>query len=162
MKRLRSWCCRVLVGFLAWGVIGCGGEGKPIKVKGTVTLDGQPLPNGMVTFIPVEKDGRHATGMTGADGSFQLTTLSADDGAFPGQYKVAVQYHEPAPEVHSTPSPEGKGMKASWDAAQRGMKEQRKKPPKYVIPAKYSDPGQTILTQKVPPDGPVNLELQSK
>ncbi|HOM17497.1 MAG TPA: hypothetical protein PLQ00_09220, partial [Thermoguttaceae bacterium] len=47
----------VFVGFLA----GCGGSGAKLpplaSVSGKVTLDGNPLPRGTVTFIPDESKG---------------------------------------------------------------------------------------------------------
>ena len=42
------------------------------------------------------------------------------------------------------------------------MKEQQKKPPKYVVPPKYSDRKDTPLQQRVPPEGRVLFELRSK
>jgi hypothetical protein len=146
---------------LLLGVAGCGT--KTVKVGGTVTFDGAPLPNAIVKFIPTVKDGREATGLTNADGTFQLETFAARDGVLPGDYKVTVQYQEPlAVDTDVPPTQPGKSMKARWDATQKAMKEQQKKPPKYVIPAKYSHPVDTILKQRVPPDGPVRFELRSK
>ena len=37
--------------------------------------------------------------------------------------------------------------------------DQPNKPPRYGIPLKYSDPSQTPLRQKVPPDGEVVVKL---
>jgi hypothetical protein len=45
---------------------------------------------------------------------------------------------------------------------ERARQQQKKKPPKYVIPAKYSDPGKTVLRSKVPANGAVTLDLKSK
>jgi len=152
------------VGLIAFGLVlglsGCGG--KAVKVTGTVTFDGSPLPNAVVKFIPTEKGGREATGLTNADGTFQLETFAARDGALPGDYKVTVQYQEPVAQT-DVPAPQpGQSMKAMWDASQKARKEQQKKAPKYVIPAKYSQPGETVLKQRVPPEGPVRFDLRSK
>jgi hypothetical protein len=144
------------------GLYGCGGAAKPVKVKGTVTLDGKPLPNGLVKFIPTAERGREATGLTEADGSFQLETFTTADGALPGDYKVTVQYQEPVSQSDIVAPQPGKSMKGMWDATQKAQREQQKKAPKYVVPAKYGDRKETTLQQRVPPEGPVLFELRSK
>lgn len=142
-------------------VSGCGGS-KTVKVKGTVTFDGKPLPHSLVRFIPTGEQGREATGVTDTEGTFQLETFSSGDGALPGDYKVTVQYQEPVTQTEVSAPQRGQSMKAMWDATQKAAKEQQKKAPKYVIPPKYSSLKDTTLHQRVPPDGPVVFELRSK
>lgn len=67
---------------------GCSDQGS--QVTGNVTLDGQPLSNAGVEFIPTSDSGRIATGRTEPDGKFQLTTSKSVSGVFPGQYKVKI------------------------------------------------------------------------
>ncbi len=135
-------------------VPGCGGSDKPVQFKGKLTLNDQPVAGALVTFLKQGPKGHDAHGQTQADGSFELTTFAANDGALPGEYKVVVEYHEPV---------EHKGTHRNQrEAMQAVAKEQPKKPPRYVIPAKYSDPSHTPLRQKVPPDGEAVLKLQSK
>ena len=54
---------------------GCGGgeDNTPplFAVRGTVTLDGQPLPTGEVLFVPVDGHGRPDAGKI-ADGKYEL------------------------------------------------------------------------------------------
>ncbi|MDR3234717.1 MAG: hypothetical protein LBT46_13835 [Planctomycetaceae bacterium] len=73
---------------------GCGTSGLTglYKVKGKITLQGQPIGNVVVTFKPVEVDAakRPAGGQSAADGSFVISTLKPGDGAYPGKYKVLV------------------------------------------------------------------------
>lgn len=62
-------------------------------VQGQVTLDGQPLPRGMVQFVPMQTDGNAAVtavGTIGADGSY---TLQSDQtpGALVGRHKVRLE-----------------------------------------------------------------------
>src|SRR5947209_1784127 len=90
--RLRTFSFGPLALAFVFGVSGCGA--KAVKVKGTVTFDGKPLPNAMVRFIPTGEGGREATGLTDAEGVFQLETSGTKDGALPGNYKVTVEYHE--------------------------------------------------------------------
>jgi len=75
-------------------VVGCGsddtGLGRRYAVSGTVKYKGEPVRQGSVTFEPVSKDGRHATG-TIENGSYKLSTSGSEgEGALPGDYKVIV------------------------------------------------------------------------
>lgn len=133
---------------------GCGGN-SPVSVRGTVTLDGRPVEGATVLFIP-EGEGRQATGQTGADGSFRLTTVTSNDGAFPGNYKVVVQYTE------GVEPPPAENVRDAMQGMEKAQRTAKKAAPKYVIPARYSDPAKTELRQAVPTDGPVNLALVSK
>jgi hypothetical protein len=133
--------------------VGCGGN-RPVPVRGSVTLDGRPVEGAMVLFLPEsEKAGRQASGLTGADGSFSLTTSRNGDGAFPGNYKVVVQYAE------GGQGPAAKGVRDAFLGMQKA-RQQSRKAPRYVIPERFSDPARTDLRQKVPPDGPVKLDLK--
>ncbi|ODU01388.1 MAG: hypothetical protein ABS79_01745 [Planctomycetes bacterium SCN 63-9] len=76
-------------------VSGCGGsasDGLPRQaISGTVTLDGQPMVGGAVTFIP---DGFEGPGVGSPiqDGAY---SLSAQDGPVPGRYRVAIYRQMP-------------------------------------------------------------------
>jgi hypothetical protein len=63
-------------------------------VRGTVTVDGQPLAEGRVMFTPVGKgelnSGKPAYGRIQSDGSFVLYTYGDDDGAIVGEHGVTV------------------------------------------------------------------------
>ena len=67
---------------------GCSEQG--CQVTGVVTLDGEPLSDAGVEFIPTSNSGRIASGRTEPDGKFQLTTSKTVSGVFPGQYKVKI------------------------------------------------------------------------
>lgn len=76
-----------------WGVmLGCSSQpASPIplkKVTGMVTLDGDPLPSGSITFMPVV--GTNSCTGEIEQGRFTLSTFSPGDGAPPGEYKVSV------------------------------------------------------------------------
>jgi hypothetical protein len=162
--RSASWfsMARVLVALSGCLLLGCGGKDQPVRVNGTVTLDGKPVDGAGVTFYPAKEGGRQASGITGSDGTFQLTTFKPNDGALAGEYKVTVQYSDPLSETDVPKVEQGKSMKDVWEAAMKAQKSKSKKPPKWVIPTKYSDPNKTELKQKVPTDGSVTLSLQSK
>jgi hypothetical protein len=85
-----------------WGVVlGCGSGAKsPIplkKVTGSVTIDGQPLEAGTITFMPVT--GTNSSTGEIVQGKFTLSTFSKDDGAPAGDYKVAVMAWATPPEM---------------------------------------------------------------
>ena len=67
---------------------GCGSGLELAPVSGRVTMNGQPVTQGEITFVP--HDGPPAMGTISADGTFQLTTLEAGDGAVLGQHQVTI------------------------------------------------------------------------
>ncbi len=80
-------------------LVGCGRSGDEMEVAavhGKVLLDGRPLTSGVVTAWPAA--GRAACGAIQADGSFQLTTYSAGDGAQLGTHPVTVTRAAPVGE----------------------------------------------------------------
>jgi hypothetical protein len=83
---VRLICCAPLL------LAGCAREVGPLfPVQGIVTLNGKPLSNGEVVFVPVEEDARGPTlrGTIQSDGSYTLRTGNKA-GAPAGQYRVAV------------------------------------------------------------------------
>src|SRR5690349_14532088 len=71
-------------------LLGCSSKGpKTARTSGTVTMDGKPLPNVGVTFLPTKK-GPAAFGNTNENGEFTLTTVRKGDGAPVGRHKVTV------------------------------------------------------------------------
>jgi hypothetical protein len=127
-------------------VAGCGGkQGASMSpVSGKVTVDGQPVTSGQVTFIPdvVAKEASStqtpglSTGQIGSDGSYKIST-AGKNGAPLGQYKVTV-----------TPS-----MVPAADA---------KGPPSTPFNPKYADVGKSDLRIEVvanPPAGAYDLKL---
>ena len=74
--------------------VGCGPSSelpKVAPVNGTVTYNGEPVPNANISFTPEDtKIGHAAMGTTNSSGKFQLTTFNTNDGAIPGKYKVAI------------------------------------------------------------------------
>jgi hypothetical protein len=134
---MRAWPLP-LVMFAA--LLGCGREGPDLApVKGTVTLDGQPMTHGHVGTIPAV--GRGAHGDIQPDGTFELYTYDKGDGARVGAHKVGV---------------------AAYDAsAPRGPESEYGK---LLVPKHYTNPESSGLTIDVPADGLDNvvLELSTK
>lgn len=75
---------------------GCGSSSGVQKVTGKIEFPGGEVPKGelaVVRFEPVATGGEGVRGASGdiqPDGTFQLTTLEPNDGAYPGEYKVAL------------------------------------------------------------------------
>lgn len=132
---------------------GCGGG--PVPVEGILQIDGKPLGGATITFLPESPGGREAHAFSKSDGSFTMSTTRPGDGVLPGEYKLIVSYAGPPPEMPPATTQE-EAMKALTKAAKT-----RKRPP-VLLPDAYTNPAKTKLRQKVPPEGPVRLELRSK
>jgi hypothetical protein len=146
------------------GSAGCGGAGL-VKVKGVVTLDGKPLSSATISFIPIAGAGRPASGLSDADGNFQLTTHRTNDGAAPGEYKVTVT-KEQAGEVAKIDRSRGElsmeAMFAKKDPEARKKLAQARQKVQLLVPRIYTDATKTPLKEVVPADGIIRLELNSK
>lgn len=107
-------------------VLGCGSsEHSDLgQIEGTVTLDGAPYPNAMVTFTPAK--GRPSRGVTDEQGHYELIYLRDTRGAEIGDHKVLITTVPPITS-DSEPGP----------------------PPKEVIPARYNR--RSELTETVEP-----------
>ena len=93
--RMRSPTC-LLAAFLGLAFLSGCGQPSMAKVTGRVTCKGQPVPEAMITFNPVPKaaedrePGKPATGMTDAEGRYELSTFKNYDGVLVGEHKVVV------------------------------------------------------------------------
>jgi hypothetical protein len=71
--------------------IGCGKPSHQLETapfRGKVTLDGQPLTAGYVTFVTAR--GRSSSGEIQPDGTFEMSTYQAGDGAQVGSHPVVI------------------------------------------------------------------------
>lgn len=125
---------------------GCGGgasdKPKTEPVTGTITLDGTPLADATVTFVPDDKKANPGTGITKADGKYQLAT-TANPGAMPGTYKVVIEAYR---------ANDGAALKVEegTDIEQLKMAGQAKQ----ILPPNYSDPTATELKAEVKSGSP--------
>jgi hypothetical protein len=108
-----------------FGLSGCGGSGpKTAGTSGTVTMNGKPLSNVGVTFLPVKK-GPVAIGNTNENGEFTLTTVRKGDGAVIGKHKVTVgvategQKNPGVPDSYS--SPDSTKLSAEVEAGKKNV-----------------------------------------
>lgn len=114
-----------LVVVILIGMASCGpGNGLNLaRVRGVVTLDGEPIKNGTVMFEPDESKGTtgpQAIGTILGDGSFVLSSQSAGDGAVVGFHRVGILGLDEEPSAEQPPpNPEDDPMAflAAKDAA---------------------------------------------
>jgi hypothetical protein len=126
---------------------GCGddGLGERYKVTGTVTYQGKPVSNGSIQFYPAGGAGADQRGATGVikDGSYTLSTQGDDDGAFPGDYLVAITARKPDMGEAQANADKIGGLYRQEDVA----KAYKKAPSE--IPTKYESPESGGLKAKV-------------
>jgi hypothetical protein len=128
MNRFLNRLPLALVLALTPALVGCGGERlKTAIVKGKVTYNGKPVPNGTITFIP-NGPGPSASGELQKDGSYNLTTYRKGDGAVLGQYKVIIV--------------------AMQDMSNR-LPEERNPTPPSIVPDKYTSAATSDLRAEV-------------
>jgi hypothetical protein len=72
-------------------VAGCGSGDGLARVKGKVTLDGQPLEGATVKFQPTAEGGSPSSGITDADGRYELMYTFMTWGAMPGEHVVSIR-----------------------------------------------------------------------
>lgn len=110
---------------------GCGKEKpKPYPVSGQVSYRKVPLKEAVVTFHPKpgQPPGHPISATTDAEGKFQLTTTTANDGAPAGEYMVTIVLRE---------------KRRDGDEEVRNGKN--------LLPDKYADPEKSGITVVVKP-----------
>lgn len=144
----------IIAGFCL-SLAGCGhksGVDGIIKAAGTVTHEGKPVEGATVIFVP-QGEGRSASGITDANGRFELTTLMPNDGAIPGKYKVAVSKVE----VENA---------MSADEAKAWFQKHSGPPPagniKNHLPEKYKDLQSSELSAEVVANGTNDFPFELK
>jgi hypothetical protein len=146
-QRAYSLLSPAVVGLVLIGCSSDVGDDKPREpVSGTVLMDGQPLPKGVILFAPASGAGEASASATGTieNGEFSIPRTQ---GPVPGKYKVLIS-HTDQTEGHVKIELKKLGKKAAG--------------PKETIPAKYNS--QTTLLHEVKKGGDSGLkfELQSK
>ncbi len=146
MKTESMKLCIVAVAMLLICSAGCSGEpAKPKmgKVSGRVVFNGEPVEGAIVTFIAPGAP-RFASGVTDAEGTFELTTFEKGDGAVVGDCVVTVAKTEA-----------GSGPKNAEDLA-KGIPVV---PAKQLLPEKYSSVGKSPIKETVT-EGVNNIQLE--
>jgi hypothetical protein len=120
---------------------GCGGDSGPRRfaVDGTVQVNGQPLPAGVVRFVPEAGVEGPAASAVVKDGKF---SLDADTGPVAGQHRIEIE----ATDYQSFAIDDEAGYAAA--KTQSGIQPVLRNP----IPANYNS--QSTLTETIKEDGP--------
>lgn len=119
----RASASALVIGLAA--LSGCGGGPMYVPVTGTVTVDGKPYSNAVVSFQPVAgpgnpEPGRGSSALTDGEGRFYLMTDDGRDGALVGKHRVRIQTKRDDPEAFfdphvgsadNAPNPKKKGGK---------------------------------------------------
>jgi len=114
--------CRGFWGLMLVALVGCGGgTSDPLNrqdISGQVTLQGQPLDTGTISFEPQAGTGGTSGGATIENGKF---ALPKGRGLAPGTYTVRLSSPEGGPVVTDeapgeTPPPAKERIPASWNS----------------------------------------------
>ncbi len=122
---------------------GCGSSGLG-TVSGVVTVDGTPVTQGTIMFIP--EHGKAAIGSIGSDGRYTLTTYSADDGALIGPHKVTILSTVVGASSFAPTSIQEEVAQANDPKARRILV---RGTVVWIVPERYSQPTTTDLTADV-------------
>jgi hypothetical protein len=126
---------------------GCGddsGLDKRFPISGNVKVNGAPLEKGTITFNPTTPEGRAATGSI-ENGRYSLTTVTPNDGALPGSYKVTVV----AKEIQEADAAKIKEIAKGGQAHHDATFAKANKNAKSLVPSKYSLADTSGLTADV-------------
>ena len=128
---------------------GCSRAGLEgvVPVTGTVTYNGKPVEGAAVSFSPAG-EGRSASALTTEDGKFSLTTLEAEDGAFPGSYKIGISKSEVV-----NPISDAERQKQFHENMGRMPLEEHRS----LLPEKFRNPNTSGLTAEVEKSGENNF-----
>jgi len=151
---------------LVLGCYGCNSSDVSLGiVNGKVTIDGKPLANAIVTFVP-KQGGRAALGTTDPDGNYQLI-YSTRKGALVGTHDVTIQVNpegvgastesQEAPSIYDK---QGAGAPEAADAKARSDSRKQQKEAEKLIPEKYRKPGELTAEVKTG-SNEINFELKS-
>ena len=101
MKRLSNFLFVSLLLIFTVSILGCSdGKLKTEPVRGTVTLDGEPLADAAVSFVPKNPgEGAAGFGRTNEKGVYLLQTIAGnpDAGTLPGEYIVTISKYQSVP-----------------------------------------------------------------
>lgn len=107
-------------------------------VSGTVTLDGEPIAEASLTFMP-QDGGRPAFGITDSEGSFTLTTFADGDGAVHGEHLVTIVA------VEEDVDSKAEELADEFGSLSEVMQPSRRQRQIWRVPQRYSESGTSGL-----------------
>ena len=130
---------------------GCLGQGGA-EVEGKLTMDGSPLKDAEVRFVPGGASGRNASAYTDAEGRYKIP--AGKDGVAPGRHRVVVTDLQGVADLTAAgaPPPVGEGAPITQAAGAR----------KRRIPAAYGDAMETPLQEVEVKPGKQTLDFDLK
>ena len=157
-KNMGMILCLFLLAFLS----GCGNRIPVTPVTGMITLNGDPVENAMITYIP-NTSGTVATATTDKEGKYALKTYIGDKtahGAFPGGYKVTVvkrvQKDFPDIDLKNLTPEEEEALSNQVSATLKG----RAPKYEYLVPQKYESQQTSGSTAEVLARGKFVLDFE--
>jgi hypothetical protein len=134
MFRNVRWSLALVISALLCSSCGQGDHKPLVPVKGRVLFEGKPVPHALVVFHPLADNGSQTVrprGQVAEDGSFELTSYATHDGAYPGAYRVTVEWWLTRA---TAKTPEGSNV-----------------PPTNRLPARYSKAETSGLSAQITP-----------
>jgi hypothetical protein len=153
----RTATCLILVLL----VVGCGSdEPLGVGVSGTVTYKGEPIKEGLITFIPIEGTNGPKAGANIDEGKYAIPRRGA---LAPGKYRVEIRAFEQTGKetAKSTQQSQMFGRpieKISSDPAVAQELEKLKMERKNVIPTRYNETSE--LTKDLPNESQVKVDFE--
>ena len=135
---------RVVVIIAACLVSGCGSDSGRGAVSGKVTVDGQPLAEGVITFVPAAGTDGPSAGSEVKDGRY---SIPAETGPVPGDYRVELRAQKKTGKMIEVGSPEPPGTKIPETVE--------------ALPAMYNTKSTLKETIKVG-NNPIDFDLKTK
>jgi len=147
----------VAMALFSLAVAGCGSGLDLAPVTGRVTMNGQPVTQGEITFLP--ENGPPAIGSIAPDGTYRLATLQ-EDGALVGRHKVTIMSTKVS---GGSMAPATFEQELEW--AKKGVQSSGKVlipgDVTWLVPEKYSRQQTTDLTAQVKPEeNTINFDLK--
>ncbi len=128
-----------MMGLAVVVLAGCGAGGPEIAyVTGKVTMDGKPLPNATVVFVP--ENGRPAGATTDEEGEYVLNFAQGRKGAIPGESTIRIMTFRDADQDEN-----GKSIPGSPE----------------TVPAKYNTESTLTFHVEAGKKNVANFELES-
>lgn len=139
----RTLAALTVVSALAAG--GCGHGPTFAEVEGTVRLNGKPLDNVRVEFLPDPEQGtrgKSSSGITDKNGRYRLVSEDQHPGAVVGKHRVLIYDLKPYENLPPGRLPDDYKLRPSR------------------LPAQYIDSSQTPLRKEVKAGGPQTIDLE--
>jgi hypothetical protein len=130
----------VAINLLTSLCVGCGGQQSDysklglVNASGTVTLDGQPLPDAVITFDA--PDGQFSFGLTDSGGGYSLQLDSDQRGVTPGEKVVRISTTRKILGLNTSEGGEQEAPQPKSKAADKNEK----------VPAKYNKDSELKVT----------------